>query len=73
MPGRNGACIVRWARDPSTHALRILVRPADGSNPRLFTDAESAFLHLETLMAGKVIGDGERSSLAGGGQADGEC
>ena len=50
----NAAFVLRLTWDSASQYWRVLLRPTDGDDARLFSDIESAFFHVETLMAEQV-------------------
>lgn len=50
----NASFVLRMTWDSGSQHWRILLRPIDGDDARLFSDIESAFFYVETLLAEQV-------------------
>ena len=50
----NASFVLRMTWDSGSQHWRILLRPSDGEDVRLFSNLESTSLNLETLMAEQV-------------------
>ena len=51
----NAAFVLRLTCDVNTLNWRILLRSANPEETRIFTNLESAFLHLESWMANQIL------------------
>jgi hypothetical protein len=50
----NAAFVLRLTWDSASQHWRVLLRPTDSDDARLFSDIESAFFYVEMLMTEQV-------------------